>query len=77
MEPSVLYRADGGVAVVTLNRPAARNAVNPALAAELEEAVDRIEADDAIRAAGPDRRDRWADDARLLRRRRPQGRRRR
>ena len=33
------------VAVVTLNRPEARNAVNPRVAEELQQAVDRIEAD--------------------------------
>ncbi|MFN8025455.1 MAG: enoyl-CoA hydratase-related protein [Acidimicrobiia bacterium] len=42
---TVLYSASDHVAVVTLNRPEARNAVNPEMAAAIEAAVDRIEAD--------------------------------
>jgi enoyl-CoA hydratase len=36
------------VAVITINRPAARNAVNGAVASGLEDAVRRLEADDAL-----------------------------
>ncbi|MET0728606.1 MAG: crotonase/enoyl-CoA hydratase family protein [Acidimicrobiales bacterium] len=36
------------LAIVEINRPEARNAVNPAVATGIEEAIDRIEADDSI-----------------------------
>lgn len=39
------------IALVTLNRPEARNAVNGALAQALEDAVERVEQDDGIRVA--------------------------
>lgn len=38
------------VACVTLDRPAARNAITPAMAEALEHAADELEADSAIRA---------------------------
>ena len=41
----VEYRTEGHLAVITLNRPEARNAVNPEVAYELEAAVDVTEAD--------------------------------
>ncbi|MGH1502987.1 MAG: crotonase/enoyl-CoA hydratase family protein [Acidimicrobiales bacterium] len=44
----VRFEARGRVAVITLDRPAQRNAVNGALAAGLEAAVDRLEEDDAL-----------------------------
>ena len=47
----VLFELKDGVATVTLNRPDARNAVNPSLAAQFEAAIDRIESDSAIRCA--------------------------
>jgi enoyl-CoA hydratase len=40
------YQKQGNVAVITINRPDARNAVNTAVATGIEEAVDRREADD-------------------------------
>jgi len=40
------YRKEGAVAVITIDRPDARNAVNTAVARGLEEAVDRLESDD-------------------------------
>ncbi|MCC6850646.1 MAG: crotonase/enoyl-CoA hydratase family protein [Deltaproteobacteria bacterium] len=42
------YRTHGNVAVVTINRPDARNAVNTEVARGIEEAIDAIEADDEI-----------------------------
>lgn len=45
----VLYVTDGPVATITINRPEARNAVDGEVARSLREAVDRLEADDAVR----------------------------
>ncbi len=42
---------DGRVALVTLDRPAAANAINPAMALALRAAVQRVETDDAVRVA--------------------------
>jgi enoyl-CoA hydratase len=42
------YEAHGNVAVITIDRPDARNAVNTAVAQGIEAAVDRLEADDAV-----------------------------
>jgi enoyl-CoA hydratase/carnithine racemase len=39
---------DDHIAVVTLNRPAAMNAINAVAAGELEQIVDRLEADDSV-----------------------------
>ncbi|WP_280259910.1 enoyl-CoA hydratase-related protein [Nocardia abscessus] len=39
-----------GVAVLTLNRPAQQNAFTPTMAAELGAALQRCDAEDAIRA---------------------------
>jgi len=44
----VEYEVRGKVGVITLNRPEARNAVSPQVAEEMEAAVDRLEADDAV-----------------------------
>ena len=44
----VEFEARGRVALITLNRPEARNAVNNELAVALEAAVDRLEADDEL-----------------------------
>ena len=44
----VEYETDGRVAVITLNRPEARNAVSGELAQALEESVDRFENDDDL-----------------------------
>ena len=41
----------GNLAVITINRPDARNAVNTAVAQGIEDAIDQIEADDEIWAA--------------------------
>lgn len=42
----VEYERDGHIAVITINRPDARNAVNGDVARGLEAAVDQLEADD-------------------------------
>lgn len=44
----VEYEVRDGVALITLNRPAKRNAVNGELARELEAAVDRLESDSGV-----------------------------
>jgi enoyl-CoA hydratase len=44
---SVDYEQRGPFAVITINRPEARNAVNADVASGIEEAIDRLEADDA------------------------------
>src|SRR5207253_6319854 len=46
--PMIDYQKQGNVAVITINRPEARNAVNTAVATGIEEAVDRLEADDEV-----------------------------
>lgn len=52
MPPAILFDiVERHIAVVTLNRPEARNAVNGAIAQELDAAVKRIEADRDIRVA--------------------------
>jgi enoyl-CoA hydratase len=45
---SVVYEKRGPFAVVKINRPEARNAVNGAVAQGIEDAIDQIEADDAV-----------------------------
>ena len=40
------YELDGHVAVITINRPEARNAVNGEVAQGIEAAIDQLEADD-------------------------------
>ncbi|MFW5965880.1 MAG: enoyl-CoA hydratase-related protein, partial [Persicimonas sp.] len=54
----VLYEVDDHIATITLNRPEARNAYSSRMTAELLEALDDAEYDDAVRAvivtgAGP------------------------
>ena len=43
--PTVRCEVDGAVTIVTIDRPAARNAVNPPTAAQLAEAFRRFDAD--------------------------------
>ena len=50
-EPTVLYSTQGAVALITLNRPQALNSFTRQMHQELWAALDRIEADKAIRAA--------------------------
>src|ERR671913_193345 len=45
---SVDFEQRGPLAVVKINRPEARNAVNPAVAQGIEDAIDAIEAEDGI-----------------------------
>ena len=47
----VLFARDGAVAILTLNRPVQRNAVNKELAEHLRIAVAELEADSGLRAA--------------------------
>jgi enoyl-CoA hydratase len=51
MSEIVTYETDGRVALITLNRPEARNAVNGAAAAELYEAFDEFDKDDSAAVA--------------------------
>lgn len=44
----VTYERRGPLAVITLNRPEARNAVNNDLAVDMEAALDRLESDDGV-----------------------------
>ncbi len=48
MSDIVTYEARGRVAIITLNRPDARNAVNGDVANGLEAAIDQLEADDEV-----------------------------
>jgi len=45
------YELRGHVAVVTLNRPDARNAINPEVAVRLADAWDTVKSDDRVRVA--------------------------
>lgn len=51
MYETLLYEQRGAVALVTLNRPKAYNAINEVMARELDDAFQRIESDDSVRAA--------------------------
>jgi enoyl-CoA hydratase len=46
---NILVETRGHVAIITFNRPKALNALNSALLADLNDALDRFEADDSIR----------------------------
>ena len=48
MSDIVTYETDGHVALITLNRPAARNAVNGDVAQGLEAAIDQLEDDPEV-----------------------------
>lgn len=48
MSEMVTYEVRGQVAVITLNRPEARNAVNDELAQAMEDAIDRLESEDNV-----------------------------
>lgn len=48
---AVLYNVEGAVALVTLNRPEKRNALNDAVVAGLKDALRAADADEAVRVA--------------------------
>ncbi|MEM1099904.1 MAG: crotonase/enoyl-CoA hydratase family protein [Pseudomonadota bacterium] len=55
---SVLFKRDGPIATITLNRPSRRNAIDAEMSAALRAAVSELEADDdlligILRGAGP------------------------
>jgi len=57
-DPSVLRNDDGGVVTLTLNRPAARNALSVGLLSALQAALDTVAKDESVRVvviagAGP------------------------
>lgn len=47
---NILYAVDEGVLTITFNRPDRLNAMNPAMRGEFIAALDRADADDAVRA---------------------------
>ena len=66
----VLFERRGNIALLTLNRPNARNAISPEVSQAMAGFLDEIEADDELRAVVLT----GAGDV-FSRRRRPQGRR--
>ena len=46
---TLLLDIDEGVATLTLNRPAQKNALNPALRTELISVIDRVRRDESVR----------------------------
>jgi len=50
-QPEVLTQVDGGVLIVTMNRPEAKNAMNKAQAQGIAAAMDQLEADPNLRCA--------------------------
>lgn len=50
-DKEILYAVEGGVARITLNRPAKRNALNDALVSGLKEALRETNGNDAVRVA--------------------------
>lgn len=46
---NILYKAEDGIATVTINRPKALNALNQATVTELKDVIEKISADKAIR----------------------------
>ena len=48
---TLIYEVTDGIATVTFNRPEAMNSSNALSVAELNQAVDMIEADDSVRVA--------------------------
>ncbi len=51
VDASVRYESDNGIAIVTLDRPATRNAVDSATAAALVAAFERFDADETVDVA--------------------------
>ena len=50
-EPAVLYEKAGGIAVVTMNRPEVRNAINAEMLCRLADAWQDVQDDPAVRVA--------------------------
>jgi enoyl-CoA hydratase len=50
-EPALLYEKNGPIATLTMNRPAARNAVNPEMLCRFADAWEDVNNDPAIRVA--------------------------
>ncbi|MFI5395305.1 MAG: crotonase/enoyl-CoA hydratase family protein [Candidatus Binatia bacterium] len=50
-DPAVLYTKEGGLAIVTMNRPAVRNAINAEMLCRLADAWQDINDDSAVRVA--------------------------
>ena len=50
-EPALLYEKDGHIATLTMNRPEARNAVNPEMLCRLADAWEDVNNDAEIRVA--------------------------
>ena len=50
-EQPVLYEQDGPIALITLNRPASLNAINPPLRDGLDEVLERVRDDKSVRVA--------------------------
>src|SRR2546430_17363484 len=50
-EPAVLYEKSDAIAVVTMNRPAVRNAINAEMLCRLADAWQDVNDDPAVRAA--------------------------
>ena len=46
---SIEFKVDGGVAIITLNRPEARNAIDGATSQAVSDAIKTIESDNTIR----------------------------
>lgn len=51
MEQAVLFETQDNLAIITLNRPERRNALNQALLSQLFDAIDRFSADETLHAA--------------------------
>ena len=51
------YRIEDHIAIVTLNRPEARNAINPEVAVRLAQAWEQVREDDTVRVLQP-----WSAD---------------
>lgn len=51
MEQAVLFEVENQIAMITLNRPERRNAINQTLLQQLYDSLDKVNADDGIKAA--------------------------
>lgn len=49
-DPVLLFRQDGATAIITLNRPTQRNALNIALQEALATAIERVRLDDGVKS---------------------------